>query len=272
MRPRRPGEAIPLRERLILALDEADFPAARAMVERLGPSVETFKVGVQLFTACGPGLIEWLRGQGRSVFLDLKFHDIPAVAARAIFEAARLGAFMIDVHASGGLEMMKACQEAVASIDPRPLLLAVTVLTSLDAEDLRSLGVSRPLEEQALHLTDLALQAGLAGVVASPREASAIRKRFGKSCLIVTPGVRPAGLGGGPDQKRVATAGEAMAAGADYLVVGRPIREAKDPREAAEEVLREMAQGLREAEIGGPARSSRQGQGPEERWLKGGRA
>lgn len=257
MRPEKAEETVPIRERLILALDEEDFQAARAMVDRLGDSVETFKVGIQLFTACGPPLIEWLHGKGRRVFLDLKFHDIPAVAARATREAARLGAFMIDVHASGGLEMMRACREAVASVVPPPLLLAVTVLTSLDAKDLRSLGVSRPLEEQALHLTDLALQAGLAGVVASPKEASAIRERFGKDCLIVTPGVRPAGLGAGADQKRVATAGEAMAAGADYLVIGRPIREAKDPKGAVEEVLKEMAQGLRGAERRGLGQGAR---------------
>ncbi len=249
-----------MRDRLIVALDEADFQAARTMVDRVGDSVGTFKVGFRLFTACGPPLIEWLCEQGKRVFLDLKFHDIPAISAQATWEAARLGAFMIDVHASGGLEMMRACREAIASAEPRPLLLGVTVLTSLDERDLQAIGVSRPIEEQAIHLTGLALQAGLDGVIASPREVAAIRKRFGKACLIVTPGIRPAGLEKSSDQKRVATAREALAAGADYLVIGRPIREAKEPREAADQILREMDQNLLNPETrpSGQAPSARQ--------------
>jgi orotidine-5'-phosphate decarboxylase len=234
-----------LRDRLIVALDVDSQARAERLAERLDGLVRRFKIGSQLFTAGGPAVVEAIQKRGAEVFLDLKFHDIPNTVAGAAREAARLGVFMFNVHASGGLAMMKAAAEgaAAAAVElsvRRPLAIAVTVLTSLDRAALhRELGVTSSVEDHVLHLAELAREAGLDGTVASPVEIAAIRRSLGAAWVIVTPGVRPAGSAAG-DQSRVATPGAATRAGAHYLVVGRPITGAPDPAAAAAAILEEM--------------------------------
>jgi orotidine-5'-phosphate decarboxylase len=232
------------RDRLIVALDMPSLDEALALVERLAGVVRWFKVGSELFTGAGPAAVTALRPKGR-VFLDLKFHDIPATVAAAIAAAARLGVDLVDVHAAGGGAMLRAAQDAaersaVSTGRPGPTAVAVTVLTNADPAMLDEVGMKGTPAEAALHLARLARGAGLGGVVASARDAAAIRAACGPGCLIVCPGIRPAGAGA-DDQRRVETPAAAIAAGADMLVVGRPITRASDPRRAAEEVLREMA-------------------------------
>ncbi|MBE0599099.1 MAG: orotidine-5'-phosphate decarboxylase [Desulfuromonadales bacterium] len=236
------------RERLIFALDVDSLAEAEGWVQRLQGKVGIYKVGKQLFTRCGPQVVENIRRQGGEVFLDLKYHDIPNTVAMAVVEAARLGVKMVNVHALGGLEMMQAAVAAVDRLFPRgsagrPVLLAVTVLTSSTAETLRAVGIDRPVEEMVPRLARLAQQAGIDGVVASPREVDLIRRVCGEAFQIVTPGVRPADASL-DDQKRVMTPGEAITAGADYLVIGRPISAAADPAAAADRILQEMASAL----------------------------
>ncbi len=236
------------RERLIFALDVDDFAEAERWVKLLHGHVGLFKVGKQLFTRCGPEVVHMVRGEGGEVFLDLKYHDIPNTVAMAGVEAARLGARMINVHALGGREMMA---RTVAEIDGRwprgttgrPLLLAVTILTSATEQTLQEVGIDRPVAEMVPRLARLAQDSGMDGVVASPREVSLIRTACGPEFRIVTPGVRPAAAAL-DDQKRVATPAEAIAAGADYLVIGRPIAAAPDPVAAADRILDEMAAAL----------------------------
>jgi orotidine-5'-phosphate decarboxylase len=236
------------RERLIFALDVDDFAEAERWVKLLHPQVGLFKVGKQLFTRCGPEVVHMVRGEGGEVFLDLKYHDIPNTVAMAGVEAARLGVRMVNVHALGGSEMMA---RTVAEIDARyprgtagrPLLLAVTILTSATEQTLRDVGIDRPVTEMVPRLALLAQAAGLDGVVASPREVTLIRAVCGPDFRIVTPGVRPAAAAL-DDQKRVATPAEAIAAGADYLVIGRPIAAAPDPVLAAARILDEMVAAL----------------------------
>ena len=239
MAPPDPGD------RLIVALDVDSQVQAERLAERLDGLVRRFKIGSQLFTAGGPAVVEAIQKRGAEVFLDLKFHDIPNTVAGAAREAARLGVFMFNVHASGGLAMMKAAADGVAAAAVelsvrRPLAIAVTVLTSLDRAALhRELGVTSSVEGHVLHLAELAREAGLDGTVASPVEIAAIRRSLGAAWVIVTPGVRPAGSEAG-DQSRVATPGAATRAGADYLVVGRPITGAPDPAVAAAAILEEI--------------------------------
>ena len=227
---------------LIVALDVPDARQAAAVVDRLPPEVDFFKIGLELFAAEGPAVIETLRSRGRRVFLDLKFHDIPRTVARAVAVCARRGVTLLTVHAAGGRAMLQAAAAAAreAGAD-RPRLVAVTTLTSLDASDLRETGVARPLDDHTLALGELAVASGLDGLVCSPLEAAAFRARLGSAPLLVTPGIRPAG-GEVGDQKRVATVAEAVRAGATYLVVGRPILEAADPAAAARRVLAEIAE------------------------------
>ena len=233
------------RDRLIVALDVDSQAQAERLAERLDGLVRRFKIGSQLFTAGGPAVVEAIQKRGAEVFLDLKFHDIPNTVARAAREAARLGVFMFNVHASGGLAMMKAAADgaAAAAVElsvRRPLAIAVTVLTSLDRAALhRELGVTSSVEGHVLRLSELAREAGLDGTVASPNEIAAIRRSLGTAWVIVTPGVRPVGSAAG-DQLRVATPGAAARAGAHYLVVGRPITGAPDPAAAAAAILEEM--------------------------------
>ena len=238
-----------VRERLIVGLDVDDVTAADAVVARLGDAVRFYKIGKQLFVHAGPDVVRRVQATGADVFLDLKFHDIPNTVAAAGVEAARLGVRIFNVHAAGGLTMM---QRTVAEVDRvcraerlrRPKIIAVTVLTSLADADLVQVGVERTTAQQVVKLARLAKRAGLDGVVASPREIGAIRRACGSDFLIVTPGVRPAG-GDPNDQKRVLTPGEAVAAGADYLVVSRPVLAAADPIAAAEDIVSDMRRGAR---------------------------
>ena len=231
-------------ERLIVALDVPTRDAALALVAALRPKARRFKVGLELFSACGPALVREILAGGGQVFLDLKLHDIPNTAARAAVEAARLGVGMFTVHLSGGLMMARRVVDEVDAHcqihqDPRPQILGVTVLTSLAQEDLDALGIARSVDEQVAHLAGMARQAGLDGIVASPREVRRLREVVGPQMLIVTPGIRPLGADRN-DQARTLTPREAIEAGSDYIVVGRPITAARDPLEAVETVIAEM--------------------------------
>lgn len=226
---------------LIVALDYPDAPSARAFVARVRPEACRLKVGKELFVAAGPGFVAELVDQGFSVFLDLKFHDIPNTVAQACKAAARLGVWMMNVHASGGPRMLAAAREALAGEGgQRPLLIAVTVLTSMGAEELRAIGVQIEPEDQVLRLARLAREAGLDGVVCSAREAARLRGEMGPDFALVTPGIRPAGSEAG-DQTRILTPSQALSAGADYLVIGRPITQAADPLAALASISLEIA-------------------------------
>jgi orotidine-5'-phosphate decarboxylase len=225
-------------ERLIVALDVSTALAAHKIVAAVGESALIFKVGMQLYTAEGPQLVRDLVASGRRVFLDLKYHDIPHTVSGAVGEAAKLGVSMLTVHAAGGPKMLQAAAQA-ARANTALTLLAVTVLTSMGESDLQAVGVRGGAEESVLRLAGLALDSGCQGVVASAREAAALRAKYGNNFLIVTPGVRPAG-GEVADQVRVVTPAEAMAAGASHIVVGRPITEAENPAAAAREILQQI--------------------------------
>ena len=237
-------------ERLVLPLDIPSRKEALALVEELSGAVGVFKVGFQLFSACGPDIVAAIKERGGEVFLDLKFHDIPNTVRNAGLECLRMGVKICNVHASGGGRMMAECaaavkEEAAKTGSAAPLILAVTVLTSMNEEELRGeLGVARPMPEQVKRLALLAKQSGLDGVVCSPHEAADLRQACGKEFILLTPGVRPAGADKG-DQQRVATPGEAIAWGADYLVVGRPILKADDRKKAAEDIVKEIEGAIR---------------------------
>lgn len=232
-------------DKLIVALDVETPDDALALVKQLGDVAGMFKIGSQLFTLSGPQIVKDVVASGARVFLDLKFHDIPHQVAGAARSAAQLGVSLFTVHASGGAEMMRRAAEAVAEVAEReniarPAVLAVSVLTSMDANALAQIGINSSPEESVLRLVKLAEQFGVDGVVASPQEAKTIRASVGsRKFLIVTPGIRPSG-GGGDDQRRVATPEAALKAGADYLVVGRPITAAPDPVAAAHQIAAEM--------------------------------
>ena len=233
------------RERIIVALDTADIRFAKKLIQTLKDDIKIYKVGNELFTAHGPKAVQMVRDAGAQVFLDLKYHDIPNTVASAARQAVSLGVFMFNVHVSGGLQMM---QEAVSgdenearkkNINP-PKLMGVTLLTSLNQEEVtKQIGISKPIDDIVLHYAELAQKAGLDGVVASAREIEKIRAKFGPEFLIVTPGIRPDWAEHG-DQERVMTPKEALGWGADYLVIGRPITQAKDPREAVSRILAEL--------------------------------
>jgi orotidine-5'-phosphate decarboxylase len=223
------------RQHLIVALDVSSAAAARKIVAAVGDSAFCYKVGMQLYTAEGPQVVRDLVASGRKVFLDLKYHDIPTTVASAVREAAHLGVSMLTVHASGGGKMLRAATDA-AAVNPALIVLAVTVLTSLDDRDLDKLGIHGRLQDQVLRLAALALTNGCQGVVASAREAAELRSKLDGDFVIVTPGVRPPGAAHG-DQARVATPAEAIAAGATHIVVGRPITEAEDPAAEARAIL-----------------------------------
>lgn len=227
--------------RLIVALDTDSKSQALAWVKRLRPVTRYFKVGSQLFTTCGPDIVRWIHKQRCRVFLDLKFHDIPQTIAHAVEAARRLGVFMVNVHASSGIEAMRAARRAAASAAKRqghsPKVVAVTTLTSLDRRDMRQLGIARPIRSHVVALAKLAKHAGLDGVVASAQEVSAIRRAVGPKFLLVTPGIRLRGSSP-DDQKRTARPHEAALA--DYIVVGRPITQAKDPVRVAKAIIKAL--------------------------------
>lgn len=233
------------KDRLVLALDVASDTEALGIVTELKDAVGMFKVGHQLFTAYGPDIVRRIIGMGGRVFLDLKYHDIPHTVAMASAEAVKLGVSIFNVHALGGLDMMRAAaesaREAAQKLDqPCPLVLAVTVLTSMDEKDLRKeLKITRSLQREVAHLARLAQRAGMHGVVASPREIKMLRRAVRGEFVILTPGVRPS-WAAQDDQKRVMTPREAVAAGADYLVVGRPVLKAPDRKGAVAKILEEI--------------------------------
>jgi orotidine-5'-phosphate decarboxylase len=226
-------------ERLIVALDFPDAKAALDLVDRLEGATRWFKIGLELYVAEGNSLVAELQRRGYSIFLDLKFHDIPNTVASAVRSVARLGAHMLTVHAGGGPAMLTAAAEAAAETDGGPVLLAVTVLTSMDEAQLKATGVSGSAAVQVETLATMAYAHGVQGFVCSPVEVANLRSRLGNKPLLVIPGIRPEGAASG-DQKRVATPGAAIAAGASYLVVGRPITRAADPGAAARSILAEM--------------------------------
>lgn len=229
--------------KLVVAVDTANRGEAERLVQVLRGSVGVFKVGLEAFTALGPAFVSWLVEQGERVFLDLKLHDIPQTVERAAYACARLGVAMFNVHAAGGRSMMAAARAGAAAGTPPgkepPLVLAVTVLTSLDDEALRELNLPGSAGERVKHWTRLAQTAGLSGVVCSAQELPLLRGTFPPPFVLLTPGIRPAGAAAG-DQRRVATPGHAVRQGADFLVVGRPITQAPDPRAAAEAILQEI--------------------------------
>jgi len=230
----------PMSDRIITALDAPDWAGAEQLMEHLPAGNRRVKVGKQLFTREGPRTVSALREAGHDVFLDLKFHDIPNTVAGAVRAAADIGAWMVNVHASGGPRMMEAAREAVSGSSQRPWLIGVTVLTSMDAAELRAVGIADDPEDQVLRLARLAKEAGMDGVVASPREVARLRAELGPDFLLVTPGVRPAEAAA-DDQRRAATPGQAIADGSDYLVVGRPLTRAADPEAAWGRITAEMA-------------------------------
>jgi len=221
--------------KIIVALDFADAASALALVARLDPALCRIKVGKELFTVAGPELVRALVARGFEVFLDLKFHDIPNTVAAACRAAAGLGVWMLNVHASGGRRMMAAAQQALADMPQRPRLIAVTVLTSMSAEDLIEVGVSDAPADQVLRLARLSQACKLDGVVCSAQEAAMLRADLGADFRLVTPGIRPAGAEAG-DQRRVMTPAEALRAGSTDLVIGRPITAAADPLAALKQI------------------------------------
>jgi orotidine-5'-phosphate decarboxylase len=226
--------------RIIVALDFPDAKSALALARRLDPKQCRVKVGKELFTAAGPALVEQLQRTGLGVFLDLKFHDIPNTVAGACAAAAQLGVWMVNVHALGGRAMMTAAREAVAKAGKPPRLIAVTLLTSMGEADMAYIGLSGGPRDTVLRLAQLAQDCGLEGVVCSPQEAGVLRRQGGKDFLLVTPGIRPADAGQ-DDQQRIATPRAATEAGANYLVIGRPITRAVDPLAALAAIHAEIS-------------------------------
>lgn len=222
-----------------MALDVSSSAEAEKIVSEIGESVQTYKVGMQLYTAEGPQFVRHLVASGKRVFLDLKYHDIPNTVAAAVREAAQLGVAMLTVHASGGTKMLRAAAEAARASNLNLQVLAVTVLTSMDGQELNEIGVPGQLADQVVHLASMALRAGCGGVVSSAQEVRNLRTKLGGGFLVVAPGVRPAGTAHG-DQARVVTPAEAIAAGATHIVVGRPITASGDLARAAEKILHEM--------------------------------
>jgi orotidine-5'-phosphate decarboxylase len=234
------------RERLIVALDVPSASAAIGLIDRLESRCRWFKVGLELFVQAGPAILDVLTARGHSVFLDLKFHDIPNTVAGAVRSAAACGVRMMTVHALGGPVMLSAARDALAGVANPPELLAVTVLTSMDGSQLSAVGLSEAASEQVERLAKVGLGTGIRGFVCSPQEVGLLRELAGPEAVLVIPGIRPAGAETG-DQKRIATPADALRRGASYLVVGRPITQAPDPADAADQILQEMAVGLRKA-------------------------
>ncbi len=225
--------------KIIIALDFKDEKTTLALVEQLQPSLCRLKVGKELFVRCGPALVKKLINKGFDVFLDLKFHDIPNTVAAACQAAADMGVWMVNVHASGGRKMMQFAREAIAQSEHQPLLIGVTILTSLSRQDIAEVGLDLEPAEQVLRLATLAQESGLDGVVCSPLEVTMLKQSLGQDFCLVTPGVRPAGADIG-DQQRVMTPSQALSAGSDYLVIGRPVTAAADPVAALKLIISEL--------------------------------
>lgn len=226
--------------KIIVALDYQDATSALNLVRQLNPQMCRLKVGKELFTAAGPQLVEALHQQNFDVFLDLKFHDIPNTTAKACQAAANLGVWMVNVHASGGVEMMQAAREAVDKNQTKPLLIAVTVLTSMSEQSLQKIGIQTPLQQHVLNLATLSKEAGLDGVVCSAQEAALLKANLGEDFCLVTPGIRPKNAAK-DDQTRIVTPQDALKLGAHYLVIGRPITQAENPLSALEAIHAECA-------------------------------
>ncbi|AOV17196.1 orotidine 5'-phosphate decarboxylase [Acidihalobacter aeolianus] len=226
--------------RIIVALDFPEAEQALSLADVLDPKLCRVKVGFELYVASGASLVSALHDRGFDVFLDLKFHDIPNTVASACRAAAKLGVWMLNVHASGGRSMLLAAREAVHAFEHPPLLIGVTVLTSMDETDLQQIGICKTATEQVLELAHLTYECGLDGVVCSAQEAAALRESIGSEFTLVTPGIRPMGSAAG-DQKRTLTPSEAVGLGADYLVIGRPITRSTDPLGTLHEVVASLA-------------------------------
>ncbi len=226
--------------RIIVSLDFNTAEQALELVAKLQPDLCRLKVGKELFTKAGPVLVEKLIEKGFDVFLDLKFHDIPTTVAKACAVAADLGVWMVDVHASGGYEMMSLAREEIEKKPHHPLLIAVTILTSMNQKALTELGIQCSVEEQVMRLAQLTSDAGLDGVVCSAHEVKMLRDNLGEEFKLITPGIRPSGSNN-DDQKRVMTPAQAINAGSDYLVIGRPITQAADPGQALEDISEEIS-------------------------------
>ena len=227
---------------VIVALDYHSEAQALALVDRLSPELCRLKVGKELFTSCGPSLVEKLQSRGFEIFLDLKFHDIPNTVAGAVRAAAQLGVWMVNVHASGGSRMMNAAVEALQPFECKPKLIAVTVLTSMSDQDLQELGCTQPASQRVSELAALAAGSGVDGVVCSAQETELLRRERGEEFCLVTPGIRLQGDASG-DQRRVVTPAQAVANGSSYLVIGRSICGAAEPLEALQRVHRELGLG-----------------------------
>ncbi|TWU70293.1 orotidine 5'-phosphate decarboxylase [Shewanella algae] len=226
---------------IVVALDFDNKFKALQLIDKLDPSMCRLKVGKEMFTLFGPQLVKEIHDRGFDLFLDLKFHDIPNTVAKAVTAAAEMGVWMVNVHASGGLAMMEAARRALLPYgDNAPLLIAVTVLTSMSDDELKLIGVAGSAEDQVRRLARLTQKAGLDGVVCSARESSMLKAELGTDFKLVTPGIRPAGSDAG-DQKRIMTPAEAMAAGSDYLVIGRPITQAADPLATLQAIHQSLA-------------------------------
>ena len=229
--------------KIIVALDYQDSASALELINQLDPSLCRLKVGKELFTAAGPQFVEQLTSSNFGVFLDLKFHDIPNTVAKACTAASNLGVWMLNVHASGGLEMMQAAQQAVQQSETKPLLIAVTVLTSMNQVSLNQIGIQTDLATHVMNLAKLTQHAGLDGVVCSALEAKMLRENLGNDFCLVTPGIRPANVNQ-DDQSRVVTPADALKNGSSYLVIGRPITKAENPLKALEAIHSECALAL----------------------------
>jgi len=221
---------------ILVALDFPSQDSALALARQLDPKLCRVKVGKELYTRCGPSIVDSLHALGFDVFLDLKFHDIPNTTAQAVGVAADMGVWMVNVHASGGQRMMEACANKLAAYSDAPLLIGVTVLTSMEQEDRAGMGLDLTPIEQVMRLAALTKQSGLDGVVCSSQEASRLKADLGQEFKLVTPGIRPASADLG-DQRRVMTPSEALVAGSDYLVIGRPITKAESPLQALEQIV-----------------------------------
>lgn len=231
---------MPISSPVIVALDYPDAAQALAMADQLDPTRVRVKVGKEIFTRSGPAIVEGLHKKGFELFLDLKFHDIPNTVAGAVSAAADMGVWMVNVHASGGQRMMEAAANAIANHARRPHLIAVTVLTSMEAADLEQVGVTDEPRVQVQRLAELAKRSGMDGVVCSAQEASMLKAACGQQFELVTPGIRPAGADAG-DQRRVLTPVQARDAGVDYMVIGRPITQAAEPTTVVDEILQSLA-------------------------------